>query len=236
MGALVLLIILVKYVHIRRELLSWNVQYGQHTSDGASLSTTTNNDRISVGITSERRKNIYDQWLVVRFTITFFMLSIFELFLVTYQLGSAKNSSPEAIGDHPNLTAERAKGDFILFLPGCCPSLLLFLVFGTTTPFREYMRKKFLPRRWQHREKDSTTSVALTPLDFSTEDTSDFRKSVAPSIASDGMPMSPTVDRPVMLRDFIQTGQPRKDVESGQWSSRPTTTWPVATPIMRIQP
>lgn len=224
MGALVLLAILAKYVHTRRQLLSWNVDYGANSE---AMSSYTGSSRVSAGIGKERRKNIYDQWLVVRFTVTFIMLGIFEIALVSFQLGSAKNSSPEAIGPRPNLSAERAKGDFILFMPGCAPSLLLFLVFGTTTPFRDHMRKTFLPQRWQGKD-DAPTTLVLVPLEnLSIDDPSEFRKSPTPSVVSDDdMPTSPTTDRPVMLRDFTQSGQPRKEPGEGQWSSRPTTTWP----------
>ncbi|KAI4600421.1 hypothetical protein KJ359_000776 [Pestalotiopsis sp. 9143b] len=148
LGALLLLAILIKYIHTRRQFLSWNVQYGNSTKSTSrgrrgTASNSNNNNRNSV--VSERPRGIYDRWLMTRFAITFIMLSIYELFLILFQIASAQTVAPAV----PDLSAGKAKGDFVLFMPGCLPGVLLFVVFGTTTPFRDHMRKTFLPRRFQ---------------------------------------------------------------------------------------
>jgi hypothetical protein len=55
----------------------------------------------------------------------------------------------DAMSEAADLSAEHAKEIVTNFLPGVSPSLLSFIVFGTTKPFRHYMYKKFVPRRFQ---------------------------------------------------------------------------------------
>ncbi|KAF9881883.1 glycoside hydrolase [Colletotrichum karsti] len=68
-GAL-LIVILVKYIHTRRNLLSWNVRYGQRSN------STKSSDTLVIDSSAEnRRQSIYDRWLVVRFSIAFVALA-----------------------------------------------------------------------------------------------------------------------------------------------------------------
>lgn len=47
--------------------------------------------------------------------------------------------------DQADLSAARANSSFALFMPGVTASLITFVVFGTTRPFREYMWDTFVP-------------------------------------------------------------------------------------------
>ncbi|KAH6656783.1 hypothetical protein BKA67DRAFT_553082 [Truncatella angustata] len=184
LGALLLLTILGKYIYTRRQFLSWNVQYGNSTRSGTQSQTTLPNSRNSQGNINRRGHGIYDRWLMTRFAITFIMLSIFELFLILFQVSSTRTTIPP---DAPNLSASRAKGDFILFMPGCLPSVLLFVVFGTTAPFREHMRKTFLPKRFHKKEsEDSGTQMTAYP--------SQRRKLTHTSVITEEVPPTPTED------------------------------------------
>ncbi|KAI1865127.1 hypothetical protein JX265_008174 [Neoarthrinium moseri] len=66
-----------------------------------------------------------------------------------FQFTGMNNSNKDATRGSPDLSAERGKETTILFLPGPAPSFLLFIVFGTTTPFRRYMYATFVPTKWQ---------------------------------------------------------------------------------------
>ena len=46
----------------------------------------------------------------------------------------------------PDISAERAHSDFIQFMSGVSPSILAFVVFGTTKALRAFMWDKFVPR------------------------------------------------------------------------------------------
>lgn len=69
-SGVLLIVILVKYIHTRRNLLSWNVRYGQRSN------STKSSDTLVFDSGSEtRRRSIYDRWLVVRFSIAFVALA-----------------------------------------------------------------------------------------------------------------------------------------------------------------
>lgn len=54
----------------------------------------------------------------------------------------------------PDLSTATLRRDFLFFLPGVTPSLVTFVVFGTTKTFRDHMAATFVPncvRRWWRR-------------------------------------------------------------------------------------
>lgn len=59
-----LLIILVRYIDTRRKVMSWHVRYGERSADTSALTDDTQGGGIKRG-----RRTIYDNWLVVRFSI-----------------------------------------------------------------------------------------------------------------------------------------------------------------------
>ncbi|KAF3019728.1 hypothetical protein E8E14_009163 [Neopestalotiopsis sp. 37M] len=149
-GVVLMLGILTRYLQSRRQLVSWNVQYGKSSSNNSSLP----------GQFAAKQHNsggIYDRWLLTRFTIAFVVLAIFELTNMLFQFTGMSNSNKDAIRTSPDYSVERAKETMILFLPGPAPSYLLFIVFGTTTAFRRHMFETFLPKRWQRRSDDTDT-------------------------------------------------------------------------------
>lgn len=77
LGILLLLAILARYVATRAEM-SWHVQYGSRSTvadEAANVPSAGNgNDLASLndsGALPLYRKSIYDNWLLVRFTIAF---------------------------------------------------------------------------------------------------------------------------------------------------------------------
>ncbi|RYP71804.1 hypothetical protein DL769_004610 [Monosporascus sp. CRB-8-3] len=93
---------------------------------------------------------IYDRWLLVRFSIGFCILAIFNLTNILCQIAWHANISRDVEADGPDMSTARARHDSALFLPGVSSSLLAFIIFGTTTPFRKHMRKVFIDR-WRGR-------------------------------------------------------------------------------------
>ncbi|KAI0174266.1 hypothetical protein BJ166DRAFT_143252 [Pestalotiopsis sp. NC0098] len=152
-GAVVLLGILTRYLQSRRQLVSFNVQYGKSSSNNSSLPS-------QFAAPQNKPSGIYDRWLMTRFTIAFIVLSIFELTNMLFQFTGMSNSNEDATRTSPNFSVERAKETTILFLPGPAPSYLLFIVFGTTAAFRRHMYETFVPRRWQRWSRTSSEPVA----------------------------------------------------------------------------
>ncbi|RYP25209.1 hypothetical protein DL765_000090 [Monosporascus sp. GIB2] len=94
--------------------------------------------------------HIYDRWLLIRFSIGFCILAIFNLTNILCQIAWHSNISRDVEADGPDMSVARARHDSALFLPGVSSSLLAFIIFGTTTPFRKHMRKVFIDR-WRDR-------------------------------------------------------------------------------------
>lgn len=65
------------------------------------------------------------------------------------QVAWQANTSRDTLSSGPDRSAARARHDSALFLPGVSSSLLAFIIFGTTTPFRNYMREVFVERIWR---------------------------------------------------------------------------------------
>ncbi|KAK7920647.1 hypothetical protein PG985_008669 [Apiospora marii] len=155
LGAIALLLIMGKYIHTKRHLLTWNVRYGKSApSTSLSLSQPTINSAVT------EPKSIYDNWLMIRFTVGFFCLSAFEFAQIMFQLSSM--SSIRALGDSADLSGERARLDFLLFMPGCAASFVVFVVFGTTKTFCHTIYDTFVPRCLRER-RSKRGSVAASP-------------------------------------------------------------------------
>ncbi|CCC06717.1 hypothetical protein SMACR_00744 [Sordaria macrospora] len=147
-GSLLLLAILIKYIHSRAVLMSWNVRYGQNSTQTTNP-YSGNGSMPSGPRPTIPRRNIYDSWLAVRFTVAFVALGLFELVVIFFQLRATNTNTKENIPPEPDLSAARAQDDFALFVPGVSASLLIFIVFGTTRTFRDYLWTKFAPKPLQ---------------------------------------------------------------------------------------
>ncbi|KAK3688069.1 hypothetical protein B0T22DRAFT_360418, partial [Podospora appendiculata] len=149
-GSVLLLGILVKYIHSRTALLSWKVQYGQHSGGTLPMSEARSQPG---NVQSSPRRSIYDSWLVVRFTIAFVVLGLFELVVIFFQLRAANSNNVANLPAQPDLSPSKARTDFVLFVPGVSAGIFTYIVFGTTRTFREYLVKLVLPKRlWEKRE------------------------------------------------------------------------------------
>ncbi|KAH7304063.1 hypothetical protein B0I35DRAFT_414729 [Stachybotrys elegans] len=140
LGGLSVLAILIRYIVFRIRVQKFQVTYGWPNSDISSSTLPAE----PIG-----KRNMYDQWLLARFTAAFVVLSVFEITILVFKIHSADNINKDIQGDQPDLSSQRAIQDFLLFLPGVSASLLVFLVFGTTRPFLEYMRSCLFAERDQ---------------------------------------------------------------------------------------
>lgn len=132
--------ILGKYIHTRRKLLSWN-PYARPTQ-------TTG------------QPSIYDRWLLIRFAIAVLVLSAYEVVTILFQAFSAASTKDTtAIGSEPDLSASRAFGENLIYVPGVSSGYLVFIVFGTTRPFRRTMYQTFVPKRFQKTKPGTNPSA-----------------------------------------------------------------------------
>ncbi|WQF80216.1 hypothetical protein CDEST_05230 [Colletotrichum destructivum] len=216
-SGVLLIVILIKYVYTRRNLLSWNVRYGQRSNSTKSSDTLvfdSNNGR--------RRGSIYDRWLVVRFSIAFVALAVFQVVTIMFQVTSARQNTRDSLSDSPDLSTERLHLDLLLFIPGVSASLLTFVVFGTTKTFRDYIASKLIPRwlRDRSRMKTSSPSSRRNRLSQTVSNrTAAYppRLSLTPYVTNDGGLYSPIYDgNDIQLGDLNLNGS-SKVAEDDQW-------------------
>ncbi|KAI0133291.1 hypothetical protein F4776DRAFT_664053 [Hypoxylon sp. NC0597] len=158
-GSILLIAILIKYVYTRHQLVSWNARYLF-----SRRSQETGGEIINVLDRGDGRQSIYDRWLVLRFSIAFVVLAVFQLITILLEISQMSHHTKENIGEAPNLSAEKAKNDFLLFMPG------VFIVFGTTRTCRKTMYKTFIPRRFQKKSADAEPAAAIVLGEHARED------------------------------------------------------------------
>jgi hypothetical protein len=137
-GGVLLFVILARYIYTRRQLLVFRVGYGKNTTVSQRTGTHTPLET--------PRRSIYDRWLMLRFSVAFVMLGIFQLSTIVFQAVAKASNTSEALKDGPDLSSAAAKADFLRFMPGVTPSCLVFIVFGTTRQFMETIKRNFAPR------------------------------------------------------------------------------------------
>ncbi|KAH0271948.1 hypothetical protein KCU91_g7033, partial [Aureobasidium melanogenum] len=89
------------------------------------------------------RKNdsMYDKWLLIRFCICFVLLCIMQIYLIYYSIARYLGSRADAKNAKLDLSAGFAMVSIVMFIPGVTLGVLIFIVFGTTGPFRrDYAR------------------------------------------------------------------------------------------------
>lgn len=93
-GSLLLFAILIKYIHSRAALVSWKVRYGQNSSSGKTSNPYSGSGNVPSGHHRPAlpRRNIYDSWLAVRFTVAFVALGYVFFFFFFFLLIPTFNS------------------------------------------------------------------------------------------------------------------------------------------------
>ncbi|KAK8033324.1 hypothetical protein PG991_002722, partial [Apiospora marii] len=191
-GCVLLIMILVRYVHTRRMLLSWSHGYGKKSS---STGTTSNGHQPSSGGARPPLQSIYDRWLLIRFTIAFVFLAIFEVTNIIFQITAQQNNNRDAVATTPDFSAERAISMMYFNMPGVTASLLAFVVFGTTRPFRQRMYRTFVPGCLRRKREDANRGASQRNLQHTRRESSAKQRSTS-------IQLSKGVDTDVRMDDL----------------------------------
>ncbi|KAI1754667.1 hypothetical protein F4782DRAFT_454505 [Xylaria castorea] len=152
LGSILVVVILAKYIQTRRKLHRWTVRFplprdaNDNGEDGQDLES----------------ESIYDGWLIVRFAIALLFIEVFQILTILSEVAQINNNKKEALPADPDISATRAKVDFVEFIPGVSAGLLVFLVFGTTRTCQRTILGLFIPRRFRP-ETTSINSPSSTP-------------------------------------------------------------------------
>ncbi|KAJ4387197.1 hypothetical protein N0V93_007786 [Gnomoniopsis smithogilvyi] len=165
-GIVLLLAILAKYVSTRAEV-SWHVRY----ADRSSINEAVGHDASLASFTSAsgaplHMKSIYDNWLVVRFTIAFAGLAAYQLVIIASEINFALGNDETASETTVNLHASHAITDIKSFLPGVSACILAFIVFGTTKAFRDYFYHKLVPRSIRRKIRNRKSKSPSLTIQF----------------------------------------------------------------------
>ncbi|KAF3769757.1 hypothetical protein M406DRAFT_348869 [Cryphonectria parasitica EP155] len=192
-----LLMILVKYLQSRWQLKTWQtLQYGQAAQSTSTTRKSTLNSRRSRAFSDSRPGSAtFDRWLVVRLSIAFATLCVFEWTNINPHL-SAKDRVVEAANESaPDLSTTRAMKTVTGYLSGVSPSLLAFVVFGTTKTFQRKMYQTFVPkflRPKRNRKGNSRlASHHQSQLPFSTTKNSSVTHTSISGLTAPGTPQRP---------------------------------------------
>ncbi len=159
-GCVLMVLILARYVYTKRKFSHWTADTPSDNIGGVSTLESGSAKSPAPGTTGgsltptarTRNQGIWDRWLMVRFTIAFVSLSVFEVTNTLFQLMAVANAQSDYDAPEPKLSAEKAKESWLFFMPGVTPGLFIFIVFGTTAPLRRYMYEKFVPSRRQKKK------------------------------------------------------------------------------------
>ncbi|KAL0932681.1 glycoside hydrolase [Colletotrichum truncatum] len=214
-SAILLLMILFKYVHSRRNLQTWNVLYGNVGSLPSSNAPSSKSRSVWLGSSSSRGggrsranssaggSNTYDSWLVIRLSIAFVVLCVFEYTNTVPRL-AAKNHTINTADDlMPDLSVKRALSSVRGYVSGVTPSLVAFLVFGTTKAFQTKMYMTFVPK-WLRRKSRPKRNLSFS-----------FGDSGPPPLK-----LQPTTDQTPQVDEWPLTDMTPKPSYAGNYSPR----------------
>lgn len=162
-GSLLVVIVLLKYLQSRNVFTRF---FPKSTTMSTSLG-----GRTMSSVATTRTTTGTDKWLIVRFSIIMICLLVFETAQIIYQIVNyERNRHPSrTTAESPNFSAEQAKIDISQDIPGTLPSIIAFLIFGTTAPFRrKYARIIRVicccsPRQRARSRKDPVPWMMLQP-------------------------------------------------------------------------
>ncbi|KAL0256393.1 hypothetical protein SLS55_008788 [Diplodia seriata] len=129
-GSLLVIVVLLKYLQSRNLFTRF---FPRSTSKSPSLGGGTMSS-----VATTRTQTGTDKWLIVRFSIIMICLLVFETAQIVYQIVNYERNrhDSKATATSPDFSAEQAKIDISQDIPGTLPSIIAFLIFGTTAPFR----------------------------------------------------------------------------------------------------
>ncbi|KAI1359482.1 hypothetical protein F5Y08DRAFT_319505 [Xylaria arbuscula] len=188
-GSLLLAAILFKYIQTRRRLHRWTIRYP--ISRNFNEAEGENGQSSDFGSDSANR--IYDGWLIVRFTVAFVFIEVFQILSTLSEVAKIRDNRKEVLPDEPDISAERARGDLVLFLPGVSAGILVFLVFGTTKACKRTVYSVLMPCLVRRRRAVVNTENTPTRID---PHLGDFVTTVSAGPRMSSEPTPPHSERP----------------------------------------
>jgi hypothetical protein len=145
LGGIAMFLVAVRYIQLQRRFQQLSMVELPSASSRPSLFHRRTNSKGTV----RSRKNMYDRWLLARFSIAFIFQGVFELTTVLFAAFSEGTVKETLAKSSPDYSVGKAEKTLLFFMPGVTQSLLLFICFGTTKPCLESIRNLFLAHKIQ---------------------------------------------------------------------------------------
>ena len=108
---------------------------------------------------NDMRSIAYDRWLIARFLVCFALSNGLQVCLILYYQFVCDRNTGLADRDGPDYSLSTTLKELALSIPGVSLGLLIFIVFGTTAPFRREYRKWFQPCKRKRQGRDGPIMV-----------------------------------------------------------------------------
>ncbi len=166
-GCVFLVLILYTYLHVRRKAVS-----GEKAATMAKMGfsfrlnrseTDTSGMPTKPAAASNMRSISYDRSLIARFLVFFALSNVLQVCLILYYMFAFDRYMGLMDQGAPDYSLHYTLDDLALTMPGVSSGLILFIVFGTTAPFRREYKKWLQPCRRKCQGREGPIMVA--PLD-----------------------------------------------------------------------
>lgn len=105
----------------------------------------------------------YDRWLIIRFLVCFSITNVMQVCLIIFYMFSFDRNAVILEQGGPDYSLDSTLDELGISMPGASMGLLIFIVFGTTAPFRREYRKWLQPCRRKCQGRHGP--IMVVPLD-----------------------------------------------------------------------
>lgn len=109
---------------------------------------------------SNMRSMSYDRWLIARFLVCFALSNALQVCLISYYILMFDRNTLLLSQQGPDYSLQYTLDDLAITMSSVSSGLIIFIVFGTTAPFRREYKKWLHPGRRKCQGRDGPIMVA----------------------------------------------------------------------------
>lgn len=164
-GCVFIVLILHRYIHARRKAVSPpkprpipNVGVTFHVNRRGTDNAVPTRPALATNMQSLS----CDRWLIVRFLVCFAITNLLQVSLVIYHMLNFDRYKVILEQGEPDYSVKSVLDEVAITMPGVSTGLLIFVIFGTTAPFRREYREWLQPCRRRHQGRHGP--IMVVPL------------------------------------------------------------------------
>lgn len=136
------MLILLSYIHVRHKVVAsekaaskFQFSFRLEPNDSDQASTVGSTSRPHPAVESMRSVT-YDRWLIARFLTSFAASNVMQSTVIIYYVLLYRRTGMLIEQNGPDYSMKTNLTDLAITMPSVSSGLLIFIVFGTTAPFR----------------------------------------------------------------------------------------------------